>query len=363
MPSSPTALEVARLAGCSITTVSKVFNHYSDVSSQTRSRVLEAATSLGYKPSPALSALVRRRWAHGHKDAGVVMGLIWTLSAVPTAGYFKKMRDGIVTQANAHGYIVRDFSLIQYKDHRSLHRQLQRTGITALICLSVPDDFIFDIPFENYYHVFFFGHQNYPHLNQIRYDWMHAVDHAVRRAIAAGYRRIGFTTNSIMNAFEERILKASYYLNNSELTERLGEQPKPLVFDYLNQPYARKDFAHFPVSTWQDSLPARWVREERPDVIISSDTQTYHILKMAGYRFPRDVGMISLRIGDHVSDTPVSCVDHLPENQGRVAVDVVHHLVQTGQLGLLNFPIIQSVEGGWTEGTTLGRKKACGSLA
>ena len=53
--------EVARLSGVSVSTVSRVFNGYADVSETTRQRVLATAEQLDYTPSAAARTLVRRR--------------------------------------------------------------------------------------------------------------------------------------------------------------------------------------------------------------------------------------------------------------------------------------------------------------
>ncbi|WP_027342030.1 LacI family DNA-binding transcriptional regulator [Hamadaea tsunoensis] len=53
--------DVARLAGVSHQTVSRVLNGYPYVSQRTRSRVLEAVTELGYRPNKAARALVTGR--------------------------------------------------------------------------------------------------------------------------------------------------------------------------------------------------------------------------------------------------------------------------------------------------------------
>jgi LacI family transcriptional regulator len=52
---------VAKLSGVSVSTVSRVFNGYDDVSAATRERVLAAARSLDYAPSAAARTLVRQR--------------------------------------------------------------------------------------------------------------------------------------------------------------------------------------------------------------------------------------------------------------------------------------------------------------
>jgi LacI family transcriptional regulator len=49
--------EVARLSGVSVATVSCVFNGYTDVSEETRRRVLASAQTLDYAPSAAARTL------------------------------------------------------------------------------------------------------------------------------------------------------------------------------------------------------------------------------------------------------------------------------------------------------------------
>lgn len=56
-----TIFDIAREAGVSITTVSRALNGYSDVSEQTRRRVVEIAQSLDYYPSAAARNLQGRR--------------------------------------------------------------------------------------------------------------------------------------------------------------------------------------------------------------------------------------------------------------------------------------------------------------
>jgi DNA-binding LacI/PurR family transcriptional regulator len=57
-PSAPSGVDVARLAGVSQKTVSRVYNGEQYVSAEVRQRVLEAAEELGYRPNSAARALV-----------------------------------------------------------------------------------------------------------------------------------------------------------------------------------------------------------------------------------------------------------------------------------------------------------------
>jgi LacI family transcriptional regulator len=56
-----TIIEIAKLSGCSISTVSKALNNYSDVSEKTRERIIRIAKEAGYVPNATAQSLVRRK--------------------------------------------------------------------------------------------------------------------------------------------------------------------------------------------------------------------------------------------------------------------------------------------------------------
>src|ERR671937_2543833 len=89
--------EVARRAGVSITTVSRVLNPVSEspVAAGTRRRVLAAASALQYSPSALARALVTRR----SRMVGVLLGDI-------VDPYFAEIVRGIEDVARRAGYLV-----------------------------------------------------------------------------------------------------------------------------------------------------------------------------------------------------------------------------------------------------------------
>lgn len=348
---------IAKLAGVSPSTVSKVFNNYPGVSADTRQSVHAAAAKLNYKPDPALSALTKRRWNRGHRAESVVIALLWP-SGTPDrpSGNLKDLQQGASTRASELGYILRDFGLNEFKSHAQLNQLLHRSGINALISLSIQDGESLELNWNSLYHVFLFGHVNFPHLNQVRYDWHRGVDLAVSHAVNSGHRRIGFLSSCILNNYEERHLLAAYLVNHSELKEKFGPQPRPFTYQYLKEPFANRDFAEFPDYPWERHPVNRWVQKEKPDCIIASDVLSYHILIMNGWKIPRDFSYISLRGGDTEGDYFLTSVSQRPFLQGQSSVDIIHHLLQTGQKGLLPYPIIRTIEGEIHEGKTLKRR-------
>jgi DNA-binding LacI/PurR family transcriptional regulator len=92
---SPSMADVARVAGVSAQTVSRVSNGHANVDDATRSRVLDAMNELGYRPNRAARALRSGRF----HSIGVIM---FTLS---TFGNMRTL-DAIATAAAAANYSV-----------------------------------------------------------------------------------------------------------------------------------------------------------------------------------------------------------------------------------------------------------------
>jgi LacI family transcriptional regulator len=90
-----TMRDVARKAGVSVKTVSRVVNDQSEVAEETRQRVLGAIDELGYRPSKLARALVTQ-----HTDTvGLILGDI-------TNPFFLEFSRGVMDVAQAHGYSV-----------------------------------------------------------------------------------------------------------------------------------------------------------------------------------------------------------------------------------------------------------------
>lgn len=352
----PTLAEVAAAAGVSMATVSKVMNFKSDVSAMTRQRVLEVVRQMGYQPDPLLSALVKRRW-YG-KDAAVRLqiALLWADGMRRGSGYSQQVYRGFQRQAHRRGYTVHELDARHFRSIRGVDRHLRQLGIVAVVSVGHDKTQLQELDWDRYYHIHLYGHQSIFGLNQVRFDWGHAVDMATRKAVQAAYARIGYVTTKIMNEFEERVLRGSFLLNRDDLLRLHPNQPEILFYDLPKERFFMSDFGCFPGEVWRQTVVHEWFMRNRPDVIISSDTQPYHMLKMAGVRFPEDCAFITLREGESETDQFLCAMNHRPEYQGEVAVDMIHHLVQTGQRGRLASPVVQLVEGAWFPGSTFPSK-------
>jgi LacI family transcriptional regulator len=92
-PVASTISDVARLAGVSIKTVSRVMNKEPNVREETRSKVQEAATLLHYRPNLLARSL-----------AGARSFLVGLLYDNPNPSYITDIHRGVVTRARQSGY-------------------------------------------------------------------------------------------------------------------------------------------------------------------------------------------------------------------------------------------------------------------
>lgn len=89
-----TIYEVAKVAGVSLATVSRVINHHDNVTEKTKKAVEEAIQRLGYKPSALAQGLANSK----STNIGIM---------IPSTGYsfVSNMLDGMIDVAKIYGYV------------------------------------------------------------------------------------------------------------------------------------------------------------------------------------------------------------------------------------------------------------------
>ncbi|MBT8137259.1 MAG: LacI family DNA-binding transcriptional regulator [Gammaproteobacteria bacterium] len=91
--SRPTIADVARLAGVSIKTVSRVANDEPNVREGTREKVLKVIADLNYQPNPSARSLASRR--------SYLVGLLYDN---PSSAYLVNIQEGALRTSRATGY-------------------------------------------------------------------------------------------------------------------------------------------------------------------------------------------------------------------------------------------------------------------
>ncbi|WP_317890678.1 LacI family DNA-binding transcriptional regulator [Paenibacillus arenilitoris] len=183
--------EVAKLAGVSEATVSRVLNNVGPMKEKTRERVLKAAAELGYVPSALAQQFARRRSG----NVGVILPAVPKVHLFSTY-YFSEILSGIGETAKRCGY---DLLLIfrepeGARDYAKLFRMQKIDACIVLGSRDVPEERAALAELKAGGHPFCLVNQRY---DDERYETVDA-DHlagsreAVRHLLAQGKRKVAF---------------------------------------------------------------------------------------------------------------------------------------------------------------------------
>ncbi|XID92720.1 LacI family DNA-binding transcriptional regulator [Paenibacillaceae bacterium WGS1546] len=187
--------EVARLAGVSEATVSRVLNGVGPMKEATRQRVLEAAKRLNYELNAVASSFARGRSG----NLGVVMPHLPKVHLFSTY-YFSELLGGIGDAVHTKGYglllLFRDPTKVY--DYLSLYRT-QRVDACLILGSSAIDtekEAVFRLADENVPFCVMDQKFDHPRLSLVAADHEQGSYDAVKHLIDQGCRRIGFLNGS-----------------------------------------------------------------------------------------------------------------------------------------------------------------------
>src|SRR6201981_2956973 len=185
-----TSNDIAQAAGVSRTTVSFVLNEKigTNISAETKARVLEAAQSLGYVPNSAARMLVSGR----SRTLGVVLahGDLMSFDAFAPPLMF-----GISRVCNARGYKLL-IEAVEGDHRRNSYLDLVKSkSIDALIVLnsSAEDEGLVRL-IESRFPVILFGSIGHPKENSLRSGTERAAELATEHLVKLGHRRVAHIT-------------------------------------------------------------------------------------------------------------------------------------------------------------------------
>jgi DNA-binding LacI/PurR family transcriptional regulator len=200
----PTIKQVAKAAGVSTQTVSRVINDRPDVAEETRQRIQRVIDELGYQPSALARSLIQQR--------------SYTLGVV-TAGlkYIGPSRtlDGITSQAEKMDYtlLLKDLSRFDTENIQPILQTLLSRHVDGIVW-AVPqvgdnhcwvDTVLSEIPIP----VVFLTMEKRLNLSIVHYDNFLGGKMATEHLLLQGYRRIGHISGP-MDWWESRQRKAGW---------------------------------------------------------------------------------------------------------------------------------------------------------
>ncbi|MEW6404690.1 MAG: LacI family DNA-binding transcriptional regulator [Chloroflexota bacterium] len=185
--SHPTIRDVARQAGVSHQTVSRVINNSEDVLPETRALVQAAIEKLGYRPSA-----IARSMARGQTHT------LACLSPNLTDYTFASVIEGAEMEARQHGYFMLSSSAADPDAFRSLVDELVgHRRVDGLIIINPYSDKRYEFVPEKFPVVFVGAHSHGEPISSVCLDDEKVAYEATRHLISLGHSRIAMVTGPL----------------------------------------------------------------------------------------------------------------------------------------------------------------------
>jgi LacI family transcriptional regulator len=202
MPQDPlvselTLEDIAKKAGVSRSTVSRVVNNHPNVSPEVRKRILKTIQSTGFHPNAAARSLASQRtW---------MIGLVIprSVSSFFTDPFFPQLTQGIAFACNNNNYTLSLFLVGNKEDEEKIFPRISRRGLLdgILIQAGSSEDKLIDQIAKSNVPMVVVGRPFEPEgISNIDVDNVSAAISATRHLIDLGYKRIGMITGSRTSA-------------------------------------------------------------------------------------------------------------------------------------------------------------------
>ena len=350
-PDIPSYRDIAAKTGVSAQTVSYVVRNTPGVSDATRKRVLAVMEKLGYKPQPALSALMRQYRLHPAKRDAMKMAFInsWNeplskSSAEPLRNFYLGAR----AQADRLGYQVEEFQGGETSDDQAkLRKQLQFSGAEGVLLFPTLSPFTkLNLDWEKYSVVEIGQPLQGVEVTLVIPDHFGNAFRLCQRLVEEGFSRIGF-------------------LHDRSQHERIGGTylGGVLAASFLD---GQKHFVP-PLSGHRltTSQTIKYVQTKKCDALIVGAHFNVQSLRNAGIRVPEDVSLFGTGVYSSDIAAGIFGIDEEWFQVGEIAAQHLARLMQSHERGFNDVREVVTVPGRWIQGKPFARSKAraLGTLA
>lgn len=314
----PTIAEVARQAGCSTATVSRVINRSGPTSAEVRNRVERAIGQLGFRPNAIGRSLKTQRT----RTIGCIIPSL-------TNPVFASSVSGIENMATAEGWSVL-LSATDYKLEREgnvIETLLERDveGLILTVADADQNKTLDMLDAERVPYVLVYNEPRHTSRPAVTVDNARSTRELAEQLIRQGHRRIAYVAGRFATSDRSRRRHEGYV---SALKEA-GIASLPVIeVDYM-----ASDEAH------RIDLESRLDRAGRPTALMCSNDllalSVISALRHAGYRVPDDIsvtGFDGIALGHMVSPT-LATIDQRPYDMGREAAQMLFQIIERGALG------------------------------
>lgn len=335
--------DVARQSGVSKNTVSLALRNDPQIPPATRKRIQTVAKRLGYCKNPIvghLLAQLRAGFATGHKATLALLNANADPEAFHRHPTIPTYVEGCLRRATAQGYGLDHFWLGDPRlNGERLNRILSARNIRGALVVGLmnqnrlPERF--KATWEKVACVVTGVRTQDPALSFACTDHHVLAIRAVENAIRLGYRRPGLVLDATIDKLIEGRFSAGFQVAQRQLASRQRLAP----------------FYDCPDVEGREQAFGRWLKEKRPDVLLT----LYHAVRTwveeTGLSVPRDLGLIQLEWrADH---RDWAGMNQHNDTVGEAAVDMLISMIHNGECGVPDAPRATLIGSTWMQGTTV----------
>jgi DNA-binding LacI/PurR family transcriptional regulator len=322
-------------------TVSRALRRQANVSKDLSARIQQKAEEMGYIPDPLLASL--SRYSKNGKAHAIRAELAWVNTWNPPEQLrrykeFDLYWKGASDNAKRMGYHLEAFNLNDLSLSR-LQSILHARNIQGILLppLGSPSTPILDSLNWNAFAVVRFGQAiPQPAAHIVNSSQLENAMLAFDRIRQRGYQRIG----CVCEYSRMRFFGSGYSWAQCALP---APQQLPLLTKNPAHNFEQK----------QQTLDA-WVRQYKPDAILTDDAELPDMLNNLGYRVPEDIGLATTSVHDTPIDTGI---DQRPYDIGWAATRMLGSLINEKAFGLPNCRSELLIEGQWVDGSMLPQRE------
>jgi LacI family transcriptional regulator len=316
MPSDKlTIRQIAKLAGVSRSTASRVLNDHPNVSQKMREQVQKVIAETGYRPDPIARSLSSRR----SKIIGLVIPL--AISSLLEDPFFPRLMQGISQGCNARGYTLALFLFHSEKEERKLYDRISSNRLLdgVIVTATLDDDPLIPELVANQTPFVIHGRHEDPRVSFVDVDNETGAYTAVTHLVRLGRRRIAFISGTPSNlAAQDR---ERGYLKALEARRVPVDESLMIHGDFTE--------------TSGYAAMRRLLRHQPDAVFVASDTMALgalRALREADSSVPEEVAVVGFDDLPQAAtaDPPLTTVRQPIQRAGVLAVEMLIDILENG---------------------------------
>lgn len=336
--------DIAREMGVAPSTISRALKNSPEVSETMKDRIRRKSEEMGYVPDPLLSALSHYRLTSKENPVQSVLAWINPWSKPEKMREIEEFRlywEGAKDTARRMGFTLEEFCTVEVPLKRL--EQIFRARNIQGVLIGPAHDLSFDgtatdlidFDWKGTAVVRFGRSESYPPTHFVTSAQASNTSTTFNKISEKGYRRIGY----VGLLLSMRIFGSGYHMAQQHTPKERRLPPL-----YLKEGSS--------LSEQQDRIK-EWIRETKPDAIITDRDELPRMLANLGFRVPEDIALATTSI----HDTPIDAgIDQDPREIGRTAIRTLVGLINEQNYGISESLTEILIKGTWVEGSMLPDK-------